>query len=305
MAGRIGGFKTPEAEDRYRRTYDEFVAKHWPVPAEELDLRTRFGPTHVRRSGPAQGIPLAMIHPTTGSSLGWHSLIGALAEEHQVYTPDTIGTAGLSEQQRPVETGRDLAMWLDDVLDALGVDTVHMIGYSEGGWIAGVHAALTDRPDRIATLTLIEPAGAIEPIARTFLASMIFRAMATLWARDKPGAIRKFSRWLNGDNELSDDEVDLVLTVFGNFSQKLPTPSRLTDQELEGITCPTLLLLGENSRLLDPHDVAEHATSTMPDVTVEIVPNAGHGVAFQYPDRTVARILDFVRLNDSRITPPT
>lgn len=294
MGRRVGGFRTPEAAERYSKVYDEFLDKHWTVPWEELDVPTRFGPTHVRRSGPKGGTPLVMIHPTTGSSLGWHPLIPTVAARHRVYTPDTIGTAGRSVQEHPIETPEDLSMWLDDVLDALDLDTIHLLGYSEGGWIAGVHAAHTRRPDRIATLTLIEPAGAIEAVPRIFLITMIVRAMATLWARDKRKAIRDFNRWLNGDNDLTADEIDLVLTVFGNYRQRLPTPKRLTDQDLGRITMPTLLLLGEHTRLFDPHAVADRARKVLPDVTVDITPGAGHGLVFQHSDRTVRLILDFV-----------
>ena len=47
-------------------------------------------------------------------------------------------------------------------IDALGVDRLHLLGYSEGGWIAGSHAALSAHRDRLASLTLVEPGGADE-----------------------------------------------------------------------------------------------------------------------------------------------
>ena len=297
MAGRVGGFKSDEERARYYQIYDRFLNRHWPVDRVELDVDTRFGPTHVRRSGTGDGDPLLLVHPTSGSSLGWHSIIEPLAAHGTVYTPDTIGTIGRSVQTAPIDSPEHLVQWLDEVLDRLGLDRVHLAGYSEGGWIAGLHAALSNRSERLATLTLIEPGGAIERVPPPTLISMIFRAARTLLARDKPGAIRGFSRWLNGDIDLNDDEIELILTAFGAFRQKLPTPRRLSDEELRGITTPTLLLLAANTRIYDPHRVADRAGHLMPLVEIEITPDAGHGLPFQYPDLVTSRVLEFMGQN--------
>lgn len=291
MGERIARFRTPEIATRYYELYDDMVERHWPVAHEELDIPTRFGVTHVRRSGPESGTPIVMIHSTSGSSAGWYPLIGALAARHPVYTPDTIGTAGRSVQEKPIDSATDLSVWLDEVLDALALDRVHLLGYSEGGWIAGTHAGTTPRPDRLASLTLIEPAGAIERIPRPVIATMVAKGAMTLWARDKRQAIQDFNSWLNGDLELSEDQLDMVMFVFGNFRQKLPTPGRMSDEQLRRITTPTLLLLAENTILYDPAKVAAKARRLLPDVTVEIIPDAGHGVAYQYPDRVTSRVL--------------
>ncbi len=156
------------------------------------------------------------------------------------------------------------------------------------------HTATTDRADRLATLTLIEPGGAIERIPRRTLASLILRGAGTLWARDKQRAIRDFNQWMNGDIELDEDQIELILFVFRNFRQRLPNPGHLADEQLRRITTPTLLLLAENTRIYDPNKVAERARRLLPNVTIDITPNAGHGLAFQYPERIIAQILDFV-----------
>jgi pimeloyl-ACP methyl ester carboxylesterase len=294
MTSGVSGFKSAQAAQQYQRLYDEQVATFWPVTHEELDVSSRFGTTRVRVSGEADGIPLLLVHPTAGSSAGWYPLIGPLCEDRRVYTPDTIGAAGRSVQTAPITSVGDLVTWLDEVLDALDLERVHIVGYSEGGWIAGSHAALTSRPDRVTTSTLIEPAGAIERVPTGFLVAMIGRGALTLLARDKPAAVRKFNRWMNGDVELTDAQVELVLAAMGSFRQKLPRPHRLTDDELRRITAPTLLLLGADTKLYDPAAVQERALRLIPTVEVEVIPDAGHGLAFQYPELVSARILEHV-----------
>jgi pimeloyl-ACP methyl ester carboxylesterase len=101
-----------------------------------------------------------------------------------------------------------------------------------------------------------------------------------------------------------DEEVDLVLLAFRTFRQKLPMPKRLGDDELRRITTPTLLLLGADTRLYDPGKVAERARRLLPDVQVEITPNAGHGLPIQYPDRITARILRFLGTERTERTGP-
>lgn len=294
MAERIGGFRKAEDAANYFDLYDDMVDRFWPVVHEELDVPTRFGSTHVRRSGTDDGTPLVLIHPTTGSSVGWHRIIAPLCERHTVYTPDTIGTVGRSIQTVPIRSPADLVIWLDDVLDALDLDAIHLLGYSEGGWIAGLHASLTKRHARLTTVTLIEPGGAIERIPRRLIANMVLRGTRTLIARDKHRAVRNFNRWLSGDVEISDEEIDMLLLAFRTFRQRLPTPGRLTDAQLASITAPTLLLLAADTRLYDPEKVAERARRLLNDVHVEIIPGAGHGLPFQYPERTTTRILEFI-----------
>jgi pimeloyl-ACP methyl ester carboxylesterase len=289
----ISTFRSDDAARRYFQLYDR-VAATWPVASDEWDLTTSFGPTHIRRSGPDQGVPLVLIHPTSGASLGWARIIEPLAGTRPVITPDTMGTIGRSVQTAGIDSIDDLSRWLDETLDALDYDRVHLLGYSEGGWIAGCHATSTTHPDRIMSLTLVEPAGAIEEMPRRRLVALMARAMRTLAARDKAAAVRSFNQWLSGDIELSDDEVDLVLMAFRSFRQRLPRPKRVSDDALRRIVAPTLVLLGQDSKILDPDSVRRRATSLMPDVVVEIVPDVGHGLPFQRPDTTARRILDFI-----------
>lgn len=294
MASRSGGFKTDEDRERYYEIYDRFIDKYWPGERVELDVDTEFGTTHVRRSGEGTGDPLVLVHPTSGSSLGWHPIIGPLVREHTVFTPDTIGTIGRSVQTAPIESPSHLVHWFDQVLDGIELNRIHLLGYSEGGWIASLHAALTDRPERLASLILIEPAGAIEQVPRRTLVSMIFRASRTLMASDKAEAIREFNRWLNGDMELNDDEIELVLAAFGTYRQRLPSPKRLSADQLRRIATPTLLLLAADSRIYDPGKVADRASRLLTDVTIETTPDAGHGLPFQYPGEVTRRVLTFI-----------
>lgn len=70
--------------------------------------------------------------------------------------------------------------------------------------------------------------------------------------------------------------------------------------ELRGITTPTLLLLAEDTILYDPEAMAERARRLLADVTIDITPKAGHGLAFQYPELVTGHILPFVEEDHER-----
>src|SRR5579875_941817 len=55
----------------------------------------------------------------------------------------------------------DLVLHYRGLLDAFGLDQVHLVGFSLGGWIAAEFAIFY--PERLRTLTLITPAGLLVP----------------------------------------------------------------------------------------------------------------------------------------------
>lgn len=300
MPDKISTFRTPEDAARFHARYDEIVAREWPVAHEELDVPTRFGQTRVRRSGEGPGIPLVMLHPTTGSSAGWYPVIGLFGRDQVVYTPDTMGAAGRSTQTAPIRSEADLAVWLDDVLDGLRLAEVHVLGYSEGGWVAGQHTAHTEHPGRLRSLTLIEPSAVLERLPRRLLWSMVGGAARVMVARDRNDAVRRLNTGLNGPGyQLTDGQIELLLASMMTFHQRLPRPGQpLSDEQLRRIAAPSLILLGEQTKLLNPQTAAARARSLMPDVTVEIIPGAGHGVLYQQPEHVSARVREFLNHHD-------
>ena len=301
---RIGGFQNEGDAERLYVLYDAFVAEVWPVPAEELDVDTSFGSTHVRRSGPADGVPIVFIHPSSATSIGWYRLIGPVAERHPVIAFDTMGTPGRSVQTAPLTSGDDMARWLDEALDALELDRVHLVGYSEGGWIAGTHAARTARPHRLVTLTLIEPGGALIRVRPPTLLQLVLRGM---WIIKGPGdsvqQLRALNAWLSPGVELTDREIEFVLTVFETYRTHLPLPSALDDAALASISAPTLVLLAEQTVLYDANVAADRARQSLHDVEVEVVPGAGHGLPFQFPELTCDRLLRHIEAHPVGTTP--
>ena len=106
------------------------------------------------RSGPA----VLFVHGNVSSSLFWQPAMLALPE---VYRPLAIDLRGFGDTDpEPVDATRGLRDYADDLaaaVEALGLESVHLIGWSMGGGV--VLQYLTDRPGEhgVASLTLVDP----------------------------------------------------------------------------------------------------------------------------------------------------
>lgn len=284
---KVGRFKSEDARAEFLRRYDEML-KHWPVPSEELDIDTDYGATHVRRSGEPGSTPMVLVHPNIGTSLAWWRLVEPLARSHQVFAIDTIGALGRSVQTKPIVDARDFARWLGDVLDGLGLKNAHLVGYSEGGYVA-MSAALGGVPAR--SVVAIEPGGAIAKVSKRFLGAMV---VAGVKAQFSDSALQDFAERISPGVDFAPGEMETVRYGAKNFKPALPFPKRFTDEELRSIDAPTLLYMGADTELYDPEAAAERVNRLMPDVETMIVPEAQHGLPFQYPELTAETILDFL-----------
>jgi pimeloyl-ACP methyl ester carboxylesterase len=106
------------------------------------------------RSGPA----VLFVHGNVSSSLFWQETMLALPERYQ---PLAIDLRGFGDTDPlPVDATRGLRDYADDlaaVIEALGLASVHLVGWSMGGGV--VLQYLADRPSlhRAASLTLVNP----------------------------------------------------------------------------------------------------------------------------------------------------
>jgi len=290
---KVGRFKSEEARTEFLRRYDEML-RHWPVAAQELEVDTDYGTTHVRRSGKPGSSPIVLVHPNLGTSLAWWRLVEPLAQAHQVFTVDTIGALGRSVQTKPIVEASDYARWLGAVIEELDLDGTHLVGYSEGGYVA-MSASLGGVPVR--SLVAIEPGGAVAKVSKRFLAAMV---VAGVKAQFSAGALQQFAERISPGVEFAPGEMETVLYGGKNFKPALPFPKRFTDEELRRIDLPTLIYMAADTELFDPEAAADRANRLIPDVETTIVPDAQHGLPFQYPELTTKTILDFVRRVEAR-----
>ena len=107
---------------------------------------------NVLRAG--QGAPVLYLHGAGG--LEWFPGLTDLSARYEIIAPEHPGF-GKSEMPDWLDTMGDLSFFYLDVLDALNLHDVHVMGHSMGGWLAAEMAIRNTL--RIKSLTLIAAAG--------------------------------------------------------------------------------------------------------------------------------------------------
>ena len=123
------------------------------MPAELTELRVRGVTIKLHRAG--RGPTVVFLHGAGGVPQ-WLPFFDALAEDYQVLVPEHPGFGG-SDDPRWIRSVPDLAMFYLDLIEDAGLDRVHLIGNSLGGWVAA-EMLVRDRA-RFRSVVLLAPAG--------------------------------------------------------------------------------------------------------------------------------------------------
>ncbi len=284
------GFAKVEA---FAPTYRAWLAE-WSVKPEERVVDTQSGRTHLLVWGPADAPPLVVLHGASGSALDWVLQAEALAKNNRVYALDLPGQYGLTVSAKPVKKTADLVSWLDEILDALQLARVDLLGISLGGQTAFSYAL--HAPDRLNRLVVLAPASLL-PLRTAY----ILRAMPMMFGTR--GVYESFLRYLgpkeNANHEPYETRVqraaDMITTARRHLgTPQVPFPSTLRDEELRALMLPTLLILGENEVIYDPRKAMSRAAALLPNVKTALIPGAGHDVMWSQPERLNSAITTFL-----------
>ncbi|MGD9485903.1 alpha/beta fold hydrolase [Streptomyces sp. TRM70308] len=284
----VGSFTSDAARSRFFAAYERAMS-FWPTAREELDIATRFGTTRVYGHGTGRGTPVVLLHGQNATPAVWASNVAALATDRSVFAVDRVGEPGRSTQTAPIRTAEDTVGWLEEVLDGLGVEEAHLVGFSYGGWVALTYAG---RASRAASVTVVEPAGALARFRPAFLLGAIAAVASGSRSRQ-----RRFFGRLVGDTgegaEVTEAMTRASLEALRSFRGRLPAPRLLTDEELRSVQVPVMVLLGGASRVADSGRAEARARALLADVRTEIVPGVGHTMpAAVFNDRVPAFLRD-------------
>ncbi len=175
LLGVIADAAVPEAEiDAFIAQFQaEFAAHKQEAPEAEAEPQTvtAGGRTlRILRLGEGSGPPVVLIHGFGGDLNGWMFNQPALAAAHRTVALDLPGHGG-SEKRVGAGDVTALTQAVVELLQTLGIERVHLVGHSLGGAIA-LEVAL-HHPARVASLSLIAPAGFGPEIDGAFLAGFI------------------------------------------------------------------------------------------------------------------------------------
>lgn len=269
-------WKSPEGQAAVQERYRTFL-NYWPLPSEQLSLPTREGETFVVASGPLGAPALLLFHGSGANSAMWMGDVKAWAEHFRVYSVDMIGEPGLSAPRRPALASEAHALWLDDVLQGLGLERVSLVGISLGGWLALDYA--TRHPGRIASLVLLCPGGVgRQRSGFSFKARILLRLGP--WGRNR-AKVMALGKAPAGAALAPSPFTAFLELIFANFLPRHDKLPIFADEALRRLTMPVMLIAGVQDALLDSAETKRRLAATLPYLTVRFLPEAGHLVIGQ------------------------
>jgi len=247
---------------------------------------------HIRVFEAGSGTPLVFFHGA-GGLLSENLFLDRLAEHYHVFVPELPGY-GESSGEELLEDMLDITLHGWDVVAALGLSKPHLMGHSMGGMIAAEMASIA--PHDLSKLVLVAPAGLWipeHPIPDIF--SFLPHEFAAMLFHDRAQG----EALLTGGLDLKNPDV-LKEFYIGNTRRLgmagkilFPIPNRRLSKRLYRLTAPTLVLWGQNDKLIPPV-YAERFRTLIPQAKLELIDQAGHMLPYEQPEAFVSAVSRFL-----------
>jgi len=256
------------------------VLTRWPVANEHVIVPTRHGETLVIACGATDAPPVVLLHGSGSNSAVWIRDVAEWGKQYRVYAVDVIGEPGLSAQSRPPLRSDAYVDWLDDIYQHLGLTSASLVGVSLGAWLALAYAV--KRPARVASLTLLSPAG-IGARKTLFIVKAALMLMLGTRGVDKAWSAA------SGKAPAAGPLAEYMRLIFQNFRPRLEAPRVFTDAELRALSMPMQVVVGANDAMLHATQTRERVTRLLPHAEMIWLDGAGH----MLPPQTT-RVADFL-----------
>ena len=226
--------------------------------------------------------PVVLLHEGLGSVSRWRDFPSALADATgrrvMAYSRFGHGESDLPPAPHTVQFMHDEARLLPAVLNAAGIRRAHLLGHSDGGSIALIAAA--QHPALVDTLILEAPHVFVEDIS----VASIERTTAAFLETDLRARLARHHR-----------HVDVA---FSGWSDVWLDPA-FRRWNLEGflpaITCPVLLMQGEEDEYGTLSQIDAIAHQVRGPVARLVLPDCGHAPHRDQRDRVISTMTAFLR----------
>jgi len=239
---------------------------------------------------------VVLLHAFPLNRKMWAPQVEALAGRYRVITPDFRGhgESGVADEDSTMER---LAEDVGGLLDHLRIERVVLGGLSMGGYVA--FAFLRRWPERVAALVLADTRAS----ADTEEGRKGRHETAAVAEREGSAAIAEMmapkllgQTTLEGKPEVVAAVREMILEASpGGIAAALRGMAARTASFdlLPRITCPTLILVGEQDGLTPPAD-SEAMAKAVPGSTLVRIPEAGHLSNLEQPEKFNSALQSFL-----------
>jgi pimeloyl-ACP methyl ester carboxylesterase len=261
-----------------------------------------------RRFGKTGGVPLVFNIHFTGTMDHWDPAVtDGFARDREVIL---FNNAGISSSSGEVpESIEEMAANAAGFIKALGLAQVDVLGFSMGGLIAQELALAEPQLVRRLILVGTGPRSGEAMVSLTPEAQDIFGASYAepdhLWLRvhfspseASQAAGRKFLqrfrlRSENRDPEANEKVAPAQLAALAKWG----TPRESPYDYLKALTQPTLVVNGDNDVIIYSIN-SWILQQNIPNAQLILYPDANHGSLYQYPERFVKHVTQFLSESD-------
>ena len=271
------------------------------LPKQDLFVQSNGLTFHVQRIG--RGSPLVMIMGLGAPGEKWKHNYELLGEHFECIVIDNRG-AGQSDKPQAESYATD--QMADDVLgimDALNIQSAHVMGVSMGGAISQ-HIALK-APHRVRSLVLCSTFARATPAFAGAIS-----VLRDLRGQIDPARLKQLNQWMTYGQKTLNERPELLVqhaAVDGAYPYPMPDYAYKAQcnaclghdvlARLGGITAPTLVCAGEKD-LFANLDRAKELAAGIPGARLFVTPEGGHVHQWEYPEAFDAAVLSFLQEQD-------
>jgi pimeloyl-ACP methyl ester carboxylesterase len=258
-------------------------------------LRAAGVDTHVYDAGTGD-VPVVCVHGNPDSADQWLPLLRRTGELGRVIAPDLPGWGRSERPDRAVFDGSldALDRWYDALLDELGLDRFRLVVHD---WGALALSAASRRPERVERLVIIDAVPLTERYRWHWISRLMWRpplvgeATMKLFNRFTVKTLTRLQRprlrpmpdpWLDDvAAHLDRGMKDAILRLYRSAD---PDVLARHGAGLRALTCPALVLWGEDDPYVGTEHAGVYAAALGSDPEVVIVPGAGHWSMLDTPE---------------------
>lgn len=255
------------------------------MPAQTTELKVRDVRIKLHRAG--QGPTVLFLHGAGGVPQ-WLPFFDMLAEHYELLVPEHPGF-GSSDDPPWIRAMPDLAMFYLDLIEEAGLDGIHLIGNSLGGWLAA-EILIRDRA-RFRSLVQLAPAGIRVkgvPPGDNFIWGPE-EALRNLYY-DQSFADRILAL------KPSEEQMDVMLRnrfTVAKFGWQPRWLNPDLEKWLHRIKLPALIVWGDNDKIMPPQYAALWK-ERLPDARLVRVNECGHLPHVEHAELVARHVREFL-----------
>lgn len=239
-----------------------------------------------------EGEPVVFLHGAGGNV--WDPYLEELSKQYKVYAPFIPGHGG-STGNTELQGWWDLVLYYYELFDALGLETVDVIGHSFGGMLAA-ELASTD-PKRVKNLILIAAVGLwIDETPVTDVFSYVNTPdvlLEKMFVDLDCDAAKAFSTLPENEEQRIEAIVENLIALAEAGRYMWPIPDKGLDRRIHRLTANTCIIWGDKDALV-PVDYAYEFYKKIPGSKVEIIENTSHYPQAEKLEDVVNKTVEFL-----------